>query len=91
METNALSIANPYAFMRNILTLVQSPAAVVKTIETVSQMLDFASMGQFIQSGRFKGWWKPAKSFWTLTPLYNIQRLIDMDDYSYMFNIFANS
>lgn len=88
LETGALSITNPVAFMRNALTLLQSPAAGVKTIENVTQMFDFFTWSQLVQSGRFKGWWKPAKALWVSTPFYNIQKLIDMDDYSYMFNIF---
>lgn len=94
METGAL-VPWPPTFIKNVFTLIQSPAAGVKTLENLSQLFDFAhlafwSESSYIKSGRFKGWWKPFKAAWTATPIYNVQRLIDMDDYNYMFNIFEN-
>ena len=94
METGAL-VPWPPTFVKNVFTLIQSPAAGVKTLENLSQLFDFAhlafwSESSYIKSGRFKGWWKPFKAAWTATPIYNIQRLIDMDDYNYMFNIFED-
>ena len=94
METGAL-VPFPPTFIKNVFTLIQSPAAGVKTLEGLSQMFDFAhlafwSENSYIKSGRFKGWWKPFKAAWTASPIYNIQRLIDMDDYNYMFNIFGD-
>jgi hypothetical protein len=88
METGAL-VPYPPTFIKNVFTLIQSPAAGIKTLENAMQVFDMASLFQEVQSGRFKGWWKPAKAIWVSTPLYNIQRLIDMDDYNYMFNIFS--
>ena len=88
LETGALSIVNPFDFVDNVFTLAQSPAAGVKTLENLTDAFNLISVTQFVKSGRFKGWWKPAKALWVSTPLYNIQKLIDMDDYSYMFNIF---
>lgn len=92
METGAL-VPWPTSFIKNVFTLIQSPAAGIKTLESLSQAFDLAHLAwwsdsSYIKSGRFKGWWKPAKAVWTATPIYNIQRLIDMDDYNYMFNIF---
>lgn len=94
METGAL-VPYPPTFIKNVFTLIQSPAAGVKTLENLSNMFDFANLAfwnedSYIKSGRFKGWWKPFKAAWTSTPIYNIQRLVDMDDYNYMFNIFGN-
>lgn len=94
METGAL-VPFPPTFIKNVFTLIQSPAAGVKTLENLSQMFDFAHLAfwsedAYIKSGRFKGWWKPFKAAWTSTPIYNVQRLVDMDDYNYMFNIFGN-
>ncbi|MBQ3950559.1 MAG: hypothetical protein II661_08800 [Bacteroidales bacterium] len=88
LETGALSIVNPLEFVNNILTLAQSPMAGVKTLEYLTNMFDVTTAWQTIQSGRFKGWPKGLKALWVSTPFYNVQKLIDMDDYSYMFNIF---
>lgn len=88
METGAL-VPFPPTFIKNVFTLVQSPAAGVKTLENISQLFDLVSAFDEIQSGRYKGWNRGMKALWTSTPLYNIQKLIDMDDYNYMFNIFS--
>ena len=94
LELGAI-VPNPTTFIKNIFTLIQSPAAGIKTLENLSQMFDltylaFWSKDSYIQSGRFKGWWRPFRAAWTASPIYNIQRLVDMDDYNYMFNIFEN-
>ena len=41
-----------------------------------------------VASGRFKGWNKNLKTLYKMTPIYNVQKVIDMKDYNYMFNIF---
>lgn len=86
-ETGAL-VPYPPTFIRNIFTLVQSPAAMVKTLESLANLLDITTGWDELQSGRFKGWSKKVKTLYTLTPMYNVQKLIDMQDYNYMFNIF---
>lgn len=88
METGAL-VPYPPTFVKNVFTLIQSPAAGIKTLENFSQLFDLVSAFDEIQSGRYKGWNRGMKALWTSTPLYNIQKLIDMDDYNYMFNIFS--
>ena len=92
LETGAM-VPWPPTFINNVFTLIQSPAAGVKTLETAAQVFDLANLAfwsdnSFVKSGRFKGWWKPAKAAYVLSPVYNITRLVDMDDYNYMFNIY---
>lgn len=87
LETGAL-FPLPHTFMKNIFTLVQSPAAGVKTLEGFAQLLNINNYWTEINSGRFKGWSRAEKAIYTLTPVYNVQKLIDMKDYNYMFNIF---
>lgn len=87
LETGALSPWPP-TFVKNVFTLVQSPAAGVKTLETVAQIFNLGGYWDEINAGRYKGWSKSAKALYTITPLYNIQKVIDMKDYNYMFNIF---
>lgn len=86
-ETGAL-VPWPSTFFKNIFTLVQSPAAAVNSLETLTTLLDMNSYWNEVGSGRFKGWPKAIKAAYTMTPVYNIGKLIDMKDYNYMFNIF---
>lgn len=86
-ETGAL-VPYPPTFIRNMFTLVQSPAAMISTLESLANLLDITTGWDELHSGRFKGWSKKVKTLYTLTPIYNIQKLIDMQDYNYMFNIF---
>ena len=74
----------PPTFFQNIFTLIQSPAASVATLEAAAALFDFGKL----TSGRFKGWSRAKKTIWVMTPLYNIQKFLDMKDYNYMFNIF---
>ena len=85
-ETGAFVPGTP--LVKNIFTLIQSPAAGVKTLETMSAIFDLNNYWDEINSGRYKGWTVAEKAIYTTTPLYNIQKLIDMKDYNYMFNIF---
>jgi hypothetical protein len=87
METGAL-VPWPPSFIENIFTLIQSPAAGVNTLQNVMGIFDLNNLFDEVGAGRYKGWNKALKALWTSTPLYNIQKLIDMKDYNYMFNIF---
>jgi hypothetical protein len=50
LEVGALAIApNPLNFIQNIFTLVQSPAAGVKTLENISQIFDLATWFQVVK------------------------------------------
>ena len=89
LETGALNIAPlPDKFIKNIFTLIQSPAAGISTLESATQLFNINSYLDDIDSGRYKGWPRALKSAYTLSPIYNIQKVIDMRDYNYMFNIF---
>ena len=87
LETGAL-VPWPPTFIKNVFTLVQSPAAGINTLETIATLLDMTNMFEEINSGRYKGWNRWTKALYTITPIYNIQKVIDMKDYNYMFNIF---
>ena len=86
-ETGAL-VPWPSSFFHNVFTLVQSPAAAINSLETLTTLLDMNSYWNEVSSGRFKGWPKVIKAAYTMTPVYNVGKLIDMKDYNYMFNIF---
>ena len=87
LETGAL-VPWPPTFIKNITTLVQSPAAGVKTLETISAMFDLNNYWDEVRGGRYKGWNKALRNVYQLTPIYNVHKIVDMKDYNYMFNIF---
>ena len=87
-EVGALAIFPTKYFIENLFTLVQSPAAGISTLENISKMLDVFSGFTEVAAGRYKGWYKSVKAAYQLTPIYNIQKLIDMKDYNYMFSFF---
>ena len=87
LETGAL-VPYPPTFFKNIFTLIQSPAAGVRTLETLSSLFNLGNYWNEVRGGRYKGWNKALKALYTVTPIYNIHKVIDMKDYNYMFNIF---
>lgn len=90
METGA-SIPWPLSpdFISNIWTILQSPAASMKTMEGISNLLEFQNMFVELQSGRYKGWSKWERDFVTAIPLYGqIRKVFDLSTEDYMFNIF---
>ena len=72
--------------LSSLTKIIQSPAAGLDMAETFTDIFRLGA-GR-LESGRFKGWYKPAKALWTSTPLYNVQKIIDLKDYNYIFNIF---
>ena len=72
-ETGAFVPGTP--LVKNMFTRIQSPAAGIRTLETVSQIFDFNGYWDEINSGRYKGWSTSMKAIWTVTPLYNIQKI----------------
>ena len=88
LQTETGALVPSTAFFKNAFTLIQSPAAGTRTAETLFSIFDVSGMWDEINSGRYKGWSKWEKAVYTSTPIYNIQKVIDMKDYNYMFNIF---
>lgn len=89
LETGALCPVNPAAFFGNIITLMQSPAAGVSTVKELVSLFDMTRAFEEISAGRYKGWNRAERAIFRVTPIYNIQKVIDMKDYNYMFNIFS--
>lgn len=87
LETGA-SMPSP-DFIGNIWTLMQSPAAAVRTINNITDLLEFQNMFVEIQSGRYKGMSRYERDLIELIPLYgNINKVFDVTDEDYMFQIF---
>lgn len=73
----------------NMWTILQSPAAAIKTFNNVGDLLQFQNMFNEIQSGRYKGWSEYERDLIELIPVYGqIRKVIDIKDEDYMFNIF---
>lgn len=83
MEVGA-QVPFPPTFIKNILTLIQSPAPSADSLKVLNDLFSFST----IQSGRFKGWPRAARALYASTPFYNLQKVLDMRDYQYMFNVF---
>lgn len=87
-ELGAMFILYPPTFLQNAMNILDSPAAATSTLESLTGLLDISAMFQEVKTGRFKGWNKWLRNAYRVTPIYNIQKVIDMKDYNYIFNTF---
>lgn len=90
LETGA-SIPWPIStqFISNIWTLIQSPAASMKTFQLITELLSFQNMFNEIESGRYKGWTEYERNLVLLAPIYGqIRKVFDLSTENYMFNIY---
>ena len=75
-------------FADNIWTILQSPAASIKTCNNLLDLLCFWNLFTEIQSGRYQGHSRYFKDFVEAIPLYGqIRKAIDIKEEDYMFNI----
>lgn len=75
--------------LQNVWTLLQSPAASMKSFNNIGNLVEFQNMFVEIESGRYKGWNKYVRDLVLLTPIYNpIRKAIDLSTEDYMFQIF---
>lgn len=76
-------------FLNNIWTLLQSPAASVKSFNNIANLLEFQNMFIEIESGRYKGWTKYERDLSLILPIYGQGRkLYDLATEDYMFQMF---
>ena len=76
-------------FLNNIWTLLQSPAAAVKSFNNMANLLEFQNMFIEIESGRYKGWTKYERDLSLLLPVYGQARKVyDLTTEDYMFQMF---
>lgn len=88
LETGASMPLN-IEFPKNILTILQSPAAAVKQLNNMTALLRFDNLFNEVESGRYKGWSEYEADLVKALPIYgNIRKAVDIKDESYMFNIF---
>ncbi len=88
LETGASMPLNS-EFLTNIWTLLQSPAAALKQIDNLTNLVRFDKMFNEIESGRYKGWSEYEADLVKTLPIYGqIRKVVDIENESYMFNIF---
>lgn len=76
-------------FFQNIWTIMQSPAAALKTFNNITDLIQFQNIFVELQSGRYKGWSVWMRDFTELIPVYNqVRKVVDIADDDYMFNIY---
>ena len=76
-------------FFQNITTLLQSPAAAIKSFNNLADLLQFWNLFDEIESGRYKGWSVYHRDFIEALPAYGqIRKNIDLPSETYMFNVF---
>ena len=53
-----MSASMPFhpAILDNLMTIIQSPAAAIKSFNNITSLVQFWNMFNEIQSGRYKGW-----------------------------------
>lgn len=87
LETGAAMPFNP-AFFKNGMTLLQSPAASIKSINNLGGLFCFWNMFDEIKSGKYKGWSEYTRDLYMATPLVGqIKKVVDLESENYMFNI----
>lgn len=88
VETGASVPISP-DLLDNAWTILQSPAASIKTVNNITDLIQFQNMFVEIQSGRYKGWSRYEKDVMELLPIYGqIRKAMDITDEDYMFNIY---
>lgn len=89
LEVGAAVPFNP-SFFDNIWTMMQSPAAAVKTCKDLTDLLKFWNLCIEIQTGRYQGYSRYHKDVLELLPLYGqIRKAWDLKEETYMFNLFT--
>lgn len=88
LEVGAGCPLNP-KFMGNIWTMMQSPAAAIKSCNNITDLLMFWNLCNEIQTGRYAGHSRYFRDFIETLPLYGqVRKVIDLKEDNYMFNIF---
>lgn len=88
LETGASAPITP-DFLKNINTIIQSPAASIRSINNIAGLLEFWNIFNEIESGRYKGWSEYERNLSQMLPIYGqVRKTIDISNEDYMFTIF---
>lgn len=76
-------------FLKNLMTIVQSPSASIKSFNNIAGLFQFNAMFNEIESGRYKGWNEYARNALNTIPYVGqIRKIGDITNEDYMFNIY---
>jgi hypothetical protein len=90
LETGASAPITP-DFLKNINTLLQSPAASIKSFNNIAGLFEFWNIFNEIESGRYKGWSEYERNLSQLAPVYGqIRKAVDISNEDYMFTVLNN-
>lgn len=88
LETGAAMPLSP-EIIDNAWSILKSPAAAVKSVSNILDLIHFQNMFVEIQSGRYKGLSVWQRDIIEVLPVYpQIRKAVDIADEDYMFNIF---
>ena len=88
LEVGASIPIHPSA-LDNMWTMLQSPAAAIKSFDNMGNLLQFWNVFNEVESGRYKGWNEYARDLIKATPwVGQVNKVIDITTEDYMFNIF---
>lgn len=88
LETGA-SVPFPPTILENTWSILQSPAASIKTFNNIGGLIEFWNMFNEIESGRYKGWSEYERNLSQMLPIYGqVRKAIDISNEDYMFTIF---
>lgn len=69
LEVGASSPINPFGFVDNILTILQTPSASIDTLEKFQKLLNLWNSFDEIQTGRYQGWTELGRNAYEMIPL----------------------
>lgn len=88
LETSASIPIHPN-ILDNLWTILQSPAASIKTFDTLSNLLQFWNVFNELESGRYKGWNEYTRDAIKAIPIVNQGiKIYDITEEDYMFTIY---
>lgn len=89
MEIGASTPASLWGMPQELLNIMNSPTAALKTFETITGLLNFSNLGTEIQSGPYEGHSKYFKNAIRAIPVYgNIKRVVNLEEDDSIMNYF---
>lgn len=78
-------------FANNAMTIIQSPAAAIGTLQDIVDLINVSNMFDEIQSGRYEGWSRWERDAIKALPLSQLIKIRDLSTEDYMFNMYRSN
>ena len=78
-------------FLNNAMTIIQTPAAAIESLQDIINIVNVSNMFDEIESGRYEGWSKWERDAIKALPLSQIIRIRDLSTEDYIFNIYRSN